>query len=620
MPYTNVQFVPGINKEATEYGAEGQWVDGDKVRFRYGLPQKIGGWLKASSHALIGVARGLFSWFDLSGTRYAAIGTNKKVYLFEGDNYYDITPIRETKSSQTNCFTTTTGLATFTCTVVNHGSIAGEFVIISGTTSLGADTDFTASNFDQEFEIQSVTDSDNFILTMAVANTETGSGITASGTATFKFQLENEPAVQTYGYGWGTNTWNTEAWGTARSVSNVTLDAGIWHFDNAGEDLYAWLKNGGLYHWDTSAGTGTPLAALSNAPTASVMGLVSTPDRHLICFGTEVTIGTPSTQDKMFIRWSDQENFTTWVATTTNTAGSQRIGEGSRIIAAHSTRGEVLVWTDTALHSMQFIGPPYTFGFRLLGTDCGLVALNAAVVVNDKAYWMTDGRFMTYSGSIAELPCSVKQHVFDDINRTQYPQIYAGENNTFNEVVWYYCSQNSSEIDRYVIYNYIENVWSIGNLNRTAWLDNAVFQQPMALDYSSTSTAATQTTVYGASAGRAFLYDHEFGTSDDGAILEATLTSGDADIADGDTFTFIRGIIPDFKNLAGTVKMVVQSRDFPADAQTVTANLPVTTSTRLVNMRARGRQVSLKLFNDTSTSDFWRFGTLRLDTKQDGRR
>lgn len=616
MAYTNVKFIGGINKETTEYGAEGQWVDGDKIRFRYGLPQKIGGWVKASTFALIGVARGLFSWFDLSGIRFAAIGTNRKVYLFEGDNFYDITPIRTTKASQTNCFTSTNGSSTVTCTVVNHGSIPGEIVVISAVSSLAGTTSFTVANFENQFEIQTVIDSDNFTITMPAS--ETAAGITANGTATFAFQIEAEPATQTYGYGWGTNTWGTSTWGTARSTSNVILDAGIWHFDNAGEDLFAWQKNGGLYKWDTSAGVGTPLTIVTNAPTKSVTGLISTPDRHAICFGTTL-IGS-STQDKMFIRWSSQENFTTWTPGVTNTSGSQRLGEGSRIIAAQSTRGEILVWTDTALHSMQFIGPPYIFGFRLLGTDCGLVALNAAVVVNDKAYWMADGRFMTYAGAIQEIPCSVKQYVFNDINRTQYSQVYAGENNQFNEVVWYYCSANSSEIDRYVIYNYVENVWYIGTLNRTAWIDNAVFQQPMALNYEPTSTAATQTVVYGASAGRSYLYDHESGTSDDGAILESTLTSGDADIADGDTFTFIRGIIPDFKNLAGTVKMVVQSRDFPADSQTTTSNLSVTTSTRLVNMRARGRQVSLKIFNDSSISDNWRFGTLRLDTKQDGRR
>ena len=322
----------------------------------------------------------------------------------------------------------------------------------------------------------------------------------------------------------------------------------------------------------------------------------------------------------MFIRWSSQEAFTTWTPGVANTSGSQRLGEGSRIIAASSTRGEILVWTDTALHSMQFIGPPYTFGFRLLGTDCGLVALNAAVVVNDKSYWMADGRFMMYAGAIQEIPCSVKQYVFNDINRTQYSQVYAGENNQFNEVVWYYCSANSSDIDRYVIYNYVENVWYIGTLNRTAWIDNSVFQQPMALNYSSTSTALTQDTIFGVTPGRSFLFDHESGTSDDGVTLSATLTSGDADIADGDKFMFIRGIIPDYKNLAGTVKMVVQSRDFPADSQTTTTNLEVTTATRLINMRSRGRQVSLKIFNDTSPADNWRFGTLRLDTKADGKR
>jgi len=618
--YNKVQFRPGIDKENTEYGAEGSWIDCDKVRFRFGLPQKIGGWLKVASSAMVGVVRGIKTWFDLDGSRYIGLGTNKKVYIFNGGNLYNVTPIRQSNTSLTNIFTTTNGSANVTVTVNSHGTSAGDFVIFDTISSLTSDTNFTASNFTTgEFEVQGVANGNAFFIQMPSA--ESGSGITNKGNGNAKFELNVEPDVQTLGYGWGTSTWNTETWGTARSSSNVTLDMGMWSFDNAGEDLYAWKKNDSTYLWDTSAGlANNRMTAVTNAPTASVTGLVSTPDRHLICFGTEVTIGTPSTQDTMFIRWSDQENFTQWTPSTTNTAGSQRLGEGSRIISAKKTRNEILVWTDQALHSMQFIGPPFTFGFRLLGTDCGAVGMNSTVVVNDTAYWMSEGRFMIYRGGIQELPCSVKSHVFGDINTAQNTQVYAGENNEFNEVIWFYCSSSSSQVDKYVIYNYQEQVWYVGNLSRSAWVDQGVFSVPQATEYDSTSTAATSDTLNGVSAGRSFIYEHETGTSDDGSTMNTFLTSGDVDIADGDQFMFIRGYIPDFKNLQGTVKMNLLSRDFPTDTQTQSGNIDITTSTKQVNTRSRGRQIAVKISSDSGTNDQWRFGTLRVNARPDGKR
>ena len=618
--YTKVQFRPGIDKENTEYGAEGAWVDCDKVRFRFGLPQKIGGWLKKASTAMVGAVRGIKAWFDLDGSRYIGLGTNKKVYIFNGGNLYNVTPIRQSNTSLTNIFTTTNGSANVTVTINSHGTSAGDFVIFDTISSLTSDTNFTTSNFTTgEFEVQGVANGNAFFIQMPSA--ESGSGITNKGNGNAKFELTTEPDVQTLGYGWGTSTWNSEAWGTARSTSNVTLDMGMWSFDNAGEDLFGWKKNDSTYQWDTSAGlANNRMTAVSNAPTASVTGLVSTPDRHLICFGTEVTIGTPSTQDTMLIRWSDQENFTQWTASTTNTAGSQRLGEGSRIISAKKTRNEILVWTDQALHSMQFVGPPFTFGFRLLGTDCGAVGLNSAVVVNDTAYWMSEGRFMIYRGSIQELPCSVKNYVFSDINTAQNTQVYAGENNEFNEVIWFYCSSNSSQVDRYVIYNYQEQVWYIGNLSRSAWVDQGVFSIPQATEYDASSTAATTDTLNGVSAGRSFIYEHETGESDNGSVMNTFLTSGDVDIADGDQFMFIRGYIPDFKDLQGTVKMNLLSRDFPTDTQTQSGEKNITTSTKQVNTRSRGRQVAVKITSNSTIDDKWRFGTLRVDARPDGRR
>ena len=618
--FNKVSFRSGIDKENTEYGAEGTWVDCDKVRFRFGLPQKIGGWLQTAGSAMVGAVRGIKAWFDLDGSRYIGLGTNKKVYIFNGGNLYDVTPIRQTNSSVTSTFTSTNGSSNVTVTVNSHGAGTGDFLAFSNVSNLTTGTSFTVSDFETgEFEVQGVANGDAFYIEMPSA--EANAGITTQGDCTIEFEETVEPDVQTIGYGWGTSTWGTEAWGTARSVSSVTLDMGMWSFDNAGEDLYAWKKNGGTYVWDTSVGLdNNRITQVSGAPTASITGLVSTPDRHLVCFGTETTIGTPGTQDTMFIRWSDQENFTQWVANTTNTAGSQRLGQGSKIISAKKTRNEILVWTDLGLHSMQFIGPPFTFGFRLLGTDCGAVGMNSTVVVNDTAYWMSEGRFMVYRGAIQELPCTVKSYVFGDINQGQNPQIYAGENNEYNEVVWYYCSANSSQVDRYVIFNYQENIWYIGNLNRSTWVDQGVYNVPQATGYEANSTAATTQTLNGASPGRSFIYEHETGTTDNGNIMSSFITSGDVDIADGDNFMFIRGYIPDFKNLQGTVKMNLLSREFPVDTPTESGEIDITSTTREVNTRARGRQIAVKISNDSSVDDNWRFGTLRVDARPDGKR
>jgi len=614
-----VQFRPGIDKENTEYGAEGTWVDCDKVRFRFGLPQKIGGWLRIASTAMVGAVRGIKAWFDLAGTRYIGLGTNKKVYIYTGGNLSDVTPIRQSNTSLTNMFTTTNGSSNVTVEIANHGASTGDFAIFSNVTNLTTGTSYVASDFETgEFEIQGIANSSAFYIQMP--SNEANAGITSTGDGDTDFEISIEPDIQTQGYGWGTSTWSAEAWGTARSTSNVVLNMGMWSFDNAGEDLYGWKKDGGVYVWDTSAGVTQRMVPVNNAPTSSITGLVSTPDRHLVCFGTETTIGDTSTQEDMFIRWSDQENFTQWTANAINTAGSQRLAEGSRIVSAKKTRNEILIWTDQALHTMQFIGPPYTFGFKLLGTDCGAVGMNAVVIVNDAAYWMSEGRFMMYRGGIQEIPCTVKSYVFGDINNIQYPQVYAGENNKFNEVIWFYPSANSSQVDKYVIYNYLENTWYIGTMNRSTWIDQGVYNVPQATEYYANSTAATSQTLNGVSPGRSFIYEQETGTTKNGEIMESYITSGDVDIADGDQFMFIRGYIPDFKNLQGTVKMNLLSREFPADTPTESGEIDITSSTREVNTRSRGRQIAVKILSDSSVDDNWRFGTLRVDARPDGHR
>ena len=614
-----VQFRPGIDKENTEYGAEGGWVDCDKVRFRFGLPQKIGGWLRIASTAMVGAVRGIKAWFDLNGTRYIGLGTNKKVYIYTGGNLSDVTPIRQSNTSLTNMFTTTNGSSNVTVEITNHGASTGDFAIFSNVTNLTTGTSFVASDFETgEFEIQGVANSSAFYIQMP--SNEANAGITSTGDGDTDFEISVEPDIQTQGYGWGTSTWSASTWGTARATSNVVLNMGMWSFDNAGEDLYGWRKDGGVYVWDTSAGVDQRMVAVNNAPTTSITGLVSTPDRHLVCFGTETTIGNSSTQEDMFIRWSDQENFTQWTANAINTAGSQRLAEGSRIVSAKKTRNEILIWTDQALHTMQFIGPPYTFGFKLLGTDCGAVGMNSVVIVNDAAYWMSEGRFMMYRGGIQELPCTVKSYVFGDINTTQNPQVFAGENNKFNEVIWFYASANSSQVDRYVIYNYLENTWYIGTMNRSTWVDQGVYAVPQATEYYANSTANTAQTLNGVSPGRSFIYEQETGTTKNGEIMESYITSADVDIADGDNFMFIRGYIPDFKNLQGTVKMNLLSGEFPTDTPTESGEIDITSSTREVNTRSRGRQIAVKILSNSSVDDNWRFGTLRVDARPDGRR
>jgi len=391
MPLTQLTVTPGIDKENTATGAEGHWIDCDKVRFRFGQPQKIGGWELVTSDYYVGVGRAIFNWFDLDGFRYTALGTNKKVYIYRSGNILDITPIRST-ASLTTTFTTLTGSANVEVKATAHGAIEGDFVTISDvTTSIGGIAN-TALN--AEFEIINLSNSNSY--TVETTGNTASSNVADTGSCTATYQLNTGPALQTYGYGWGSGTYNLNTWGTARPAGFIELviDAAEWSFDNWGEDIIFTQRNGGTYLWNQNAGMsdnrGTVIA---NAPTTSILSLVTPESRHLICFGTETTIGDATTQDKMFIRFSDQENYDEFTANAINTAGSQRLADGSEIRSAKSGRAETLIWTDTTLFSMQFIGAPFTFGFKKLGTDCGSIGLNSVIVIGDVAYWMSDGQF-----------------------------------------------------------------------------------------------------------------------------------------------------------------------------------------------------------------------------------
>ena len=618
MPLTKLQIAPGINKQDTEYGAEGKWVDGDNVRFRYGLPEKIGGWKKLTSDALIGATRSILTWASLNGTKYSMIGTNKKLYVYSdilADKYYDATPTRGTGSITQ--FGTTSGSATVTVTDGSHAARIGDFVTISSVS--GAIGGLTQANLQNEFEILTVPSANTFTITAPADASSTTTGATATAT----YDIVSGPATTTYGYGWGVGAWNDTDWGDSRqdiSVSPVSLDSGKWSLDNWGEDGLACKFNGGFYLWDTSSGLSSNLAAVqSNAPTANRIMLVSGDDRHVILFGTETTIATSSTQDDMFIRWSDVETTNTWTPTATNTAGSQRLTRGSKIMAAVRSRGVVIILTDTSLYQMQFIGAPFTFGFKHIANNCGAVGMNAAIDVGGRVFWMGKESFFMFDGAVKKLPCTVHDHVFDSIQPSAQEDVFCSSLSDFGEVMWFYPSGTSTQMDKQVTFNYQENSWHVGTLARSAWADRTVYDYPHAAEYDSDDTTTAIPTAYGVTAGRTFVYQQEYGKDADGSAMTAYVESADIDIGDGDQFMSISRFIPDFKNQSGDVDVTIKTRPYPTGTQTSHGSYAITTSTTKQDTRIRGRQVALRIASD-ATDDDWRYGTLRLDMKPDGRR
>ena len=620
MPLSKLQIAPGIDKQNTEYGAEGRWVDCDNVRFRYGLPEKIGGWEKVTSDALVGATRAILSYSDLNGVKYIVYGTNKKLYAYSDGSYADITPTRSTGTGNITQFATTNGSTTVTVTDSSHGALIGDFVTIASVS--GAVGGISAANLQGEFEILTVPSANTYTIEAKAAASSDATGATANAT----YQVNTGAAVSLFGYGWGAGTWSTSTWNTSREgltgADKPLLESAKWALDNWGEDVLALQFNGGLFYWDTSDGLTSNLAGtteVSGAPTKSRFMLVSGDDRHVICFGTETTIGTTTTQDNMFIRWSDQESTSDWTPTATNTAGSFRLVDGNQINTAVRSRGAVMIWTDTALYSMQFIGAPLTFGFKQIGSNCGAVGINAAVDVSGNSYWMSNDSFFVYDGAVKKIPCSVQDYVFDDINENAKQDVFCAANSNYNEVMWFYASANSDQIDRMVIYNYAENLWYIGTLARTSWSDYGVYPVPYATQFLSTDTTASISTITGLKAGRTFVFLHETGTEDDGSAMANHIESGDIDIADGDNFMSISRFIPDFKNLTGTADVTIKTRPYPSGTQTSHGSFDVTTSTTKVNTRIRGRQVAVRISSD-ATGDKWRYGTMRLDIRPDGMR
>ena len=621
MTLTKIQLKPGIQKQTSDLGASGGFTDCDNIRFRYGLPEKIGGWTKTTDSTLIGVVRDAHHWVSLDGTRLAALGTDKKLYIYANDILYDITPARQTNSSVSNIFTTANGTPNVTVNITGHGASVGDIVTFSGTTGLSG-TSFTAANFDRSFEVKSVTSTNAFVIQQDANET---TGTVTTGTATAVFDISIAPPSSTFGYGWGTSTWNTETWNTPRSSSSVTLDGRDWSIDNFGELMIATVLDGSTFQWSpTNDGLTGKASAVTNAPTASKFSLVSTPDRHLILFGTEKTVGSGGSQDPLLLRFSSQEDINTYQPTAENTAGSLRIQDGSTIVGADKARGQILVWTDTSLHALQFIGPPFTFGLNQLGRNCGLLGQHAGVVVRDVSYWMGQNAFFVFDGTVKKLPCTVDDFVFENIDLTQTDQIFAGVNTEFAEIIWFYVTNpnniTSPQINKCVIYNYLEQSWAVGTLNRTSWVDRGVFSNPLATEYLTDSVTNATPTVIGLSNGVSRYYAHESGTDADGAAMQSFIQSGDFNIDEGgEQLMRIARFIPDFRDQAGNVGVTWSFKNYPYGNVVSQTALTVTTTDTKKDLRGRGRQANFKIESNVAGGNY-KMGTFVMDIYPDGQR
>ena len=642
MALIDFKVLPGIDKQDTTAGAEQRWVDSNNVRFRYGLPEKVGGWASLVTDTIVGVARREFAFVDLDGNRYVAIGTDKFLLIYFEGQLYDITPLKATLSSATIATTDTSAICSIT-TGSNHNLSTGDIVLLDNVTLPGG-TGYADSDFeDKLFQVTGITSATVFTITQSTAATGT---VATGGSIDVKPYEQVGPAAQSYGYGWGTDTWGTGGWGDASSANDVSLEPGLWSLSNFGQVLIATIANGKTFTWNsgnasrltTRASTTTAGFETTNNPTASRVTLVSPTTRHLIHLGTETTIGDTSTQDDMFIRFSDQENINLYAPTAINTAGTQRLQDGTKIIGSLKAKEVILIWTDNALYTMKFVGSPFTFGFEQVGTNCGLIGKNAAVEIDGVAFWMSNNGFFMYDGTVKSMSCSVEDYVYDQADTTKGQQIYAGLNNQFTEVTWYYPSTNSEYNDQYVIYNYgegsgkqiPEGVWYIGTEARTTWIDASVYPKPFATKFNSSDTGTFPVIVGESGLGQTVLFEHEVGTDQvnpDGSTTTVTsfVKSYDFDLqaegTAGEIFLAVRRFVPDFKDLQGSAKVTLAVKRYPQQSDTVTSLSPftITTSTNKKDTRARGRFVNIKIENDSS-SESWRFGTMRLDIQPDGRR
>ena len=726
MPLTNVKLLPGFDKTDTPSGAEGRWIDGDFVRFRYAQPEKIGGFAAIGQQTISGPARAQHTWTDLQGRKYAAIGTSKVLLIYYEDAFYDVTPLETGLTGAT--FTSVNGQSTVTVNKTAHGLISGDYFLFESVTLPGGGaTSFSTNNFtDQSFEVITAA-ADSFTITMA--SSEAGTGMTTAGSATIRAYVEIGPTIQTYGYGWGTGTWggnvsgaltntlngllqndtagtggsgtsitlnsatgfsgsggtilvdqeiitytgvssndltgitrgaqgtstaahnsgatvteitNFIGWGQQTTTSSVILDPGNWSLDNFGAILTATIRNGKTFTWDprVSNPLNNRCTEMASAPTKSVSTIVSDRDRHFIHFGTETTVGDNTTQDPMFIRFSDQENFNLYNPTSTNTAGTFRLDTGNTIVAAVNGKDYVLILTDQAAYTMQFVGPPFTFSIRQVGTNCGCIGPHAAVYADGKVFWMgNSGGFFVFDGTVKLLPSLVEDFVFTTdgdnlgINYASNQIVFGAHNSLYNEILWFYpkgtpTTGPSVQIDRTVTYNYVENTWATMSLARTTYADSVTYANPYATEYDST-TVPQFPVIQGVTNkfGSTTYFEHERGVNKinlNGTeeAISCFVQSGDFDLpveGDGQFLLNIRRFLPDFKNLSGNVSITLGTKDFPIAGNTTTISFVVNSATSKIDTRVRGRLANIKIEN-SALNDNWRFGTFRADVSQDGMR
>ena len=626
MALTKILFNPGINKEMTDLVDKGGWADGNLIRFRKGLPEKMGGWNKTTAESYQGTGRALTAWVALDATKYLGLGTTFKYYVTTGDVLEDVTPIRATTTNGI-VFAATNGSSTITATDSSHGAVVNDFVTISGAATLGGV--ITATVLNQEYQITSVANANTYTFTakdslgdaLAANSSDTGNGGAGVDGA---YQINVGLDVYVSSTGWGAGLWSAGTFGSVTTLSQAN-QLRLWSHDAFGEDLIINPRAGGIYYWDESSGVETravDITTLSGAnlsPTKGLQTIVSDIDRHVIVLGADPIVGSARTGaiDPLLIAFSDQESITEWDPSATNTAGSLRLSSGSQIVGGLRSRQEILIWTDTSLYTMQFIGAPFTFGVNLINENVGLISPNAAINAPDGVYWMARDGFYTYNGSVQRLLCSVLNYVLDDFNSSQSFKTVSFTNREFNEVGWFYPSSSSTEIDRYVTYNYLEKAWSIGELSRTAWLDDGIFEKPRATGKDSSVN---------------YIYTHESSDDADGIPMDNVfIESGDIDIDDGEKFSFIRKIIPDVKFFGtnssdGQINFVLKTRNFPGDSLSTNSTSDVTSSTQQNHVRARTRQMVFRAQSDDDaatnvrTGFKWRLGANRFDIRPDGKR
>jgi hypothetical protein len=720
MALLDFKILPGVDKQNTTKGAENRWVDSNNVRFRYGLPEKIGGWASLTNDSIVGVVRSQHPFLDITGNRYIALGTDKFLLLYFEGQLFDISPFNTDLQQTSATIATTNGSTVITVTTGSAHSLAAEDIIELDAVTLPSGTGLSAANFENKvFMVNLVPSATTFTITSSAAAT---ASISTGGSTTVNIYAKVGPQKQTYGYGWGVGPWggnlstaltntlssgindsvttipvtsnsgfptagtlaignelitytgkgtNTmtsatrgalgsaaaahssgatvtnatdfSGWGTALPANQTTLEPGLWSLDNFGEVLIATIANGSTFTWNPSASSPLTVRAAvatsgfstSNNPTASRLTLISPTTRHLLHLGTETTIGTTSSQDDMFIRFSSQEEINTFKVTSTNSAGTLRIQDGTKIIGALKTKEAILIWTDNALYSMKFVGAPFIFGVEQVGTNCGLIGKNAAVEVDGVAYWMSSKGFLMYDGTVKTLPCSVEDEVFDNIDTTKGQQMTAGLNNLFSEITWWYPADNDFN-NKAVTYNYAESaqipggIWALSNEPRTSWMDANIYQKPYATKFDTTLTGTFPTILGESGLGQTKYFEHEIGTdqtNEDGSVTPVTsfVTSYDYDLNtqgnEGGLFVSVSRFIPDFKTLIGNAEVTLAIKDFPSNANTVSTYSPftITSSTEKVDTRARGRYVNFKIEN-TGVEQSWRFGTFLLDVKPDGAR